>query len=242
MPASEDSYRAALAFHRRAQQLRSWLHQQSVVRAGRPGAAVCAAPARCSMPWVRPIAPIQSCILPAAREKDRPAAYAAAIGTAAGYRSGLSTSPHLHSFRERIAIDGIPISPSRLCAACPCRSRRAIGRSKPSNPELGPVTAFELLTAMALLAFADAGCELAVVEVGLGGTFDATNVVTPAVSIITRLDLEHTQMLGDTLASDRREQGRHHQARYSRRYRLGRMLRRCRSSSAAASESRHAPC
>ena len=130
--------------------------------------------------------------------KGSTGAFAAAIGQAAGYRTGLSTSPHLHSFRERIAIDGAPISRSDF-ARIGGTTQVAAESLERDRPELGAVTAFELLTAMALLTFADAGCELAVVEVGLGGTFDATNVVTPAVSVITRLDLEHTQVLGETL-------------------------------------------
>jgi dihydrofolate synthase/folylpolyglutamate synthase len=130
--------------------------------------------------------------------KGSTAAVAAAIGRAAGYRAGLSTSPHLHSFRERIALDGLPISQSdfaRIGAAV----RIASEKLERDRPELGDVTAFEALTAMALLAFAETERELAVVEVGLGGTFDATNVVSPAVSVITRLDFEHTQILGETL-------------------------------------------
>ncbi len=130
--------------------------------------------------------------------KSSTAAYVAAIGLAAGYRTGLSTSPHLHSFRERIAINGHPISRDdfgRIGEVVQSTTERL----ERNAPELGRVTAFELVTVMALLAFADAGCDLAVVEVGLGGTFDATNVVTPIVSIITPLDLEHTQILGETI-------------------------------------------
>ena len=132
--------------------------------------------------------------------KGSTSAFIAGIGSAAGYRTGLSTSPHLHSFRERIAIDGAPIG-EPFFAALACETETAIRRLERERPELGMVTAFELLTVMALLAFAQSSCDLAVVEVGLGGTYDATNVVTPVVSIITRLDLEHTQILGDTIES-----------------------------------------
>lgn len=131
--------------------------------------------------------------------KGSTSAFVAAIGKAAGYRTGLSTSPHLHSFRERIAIDGTPVDESTF-ASLVFRCEAAIAALERDRSELGTVTAFELLTAMALLAFAEQSCELAVVEVGLGGTWDATNVVSPAVSVITRLDLEHTQILGDTIA------------------------------------------
>lgn len=132
--------------------------------------------------------------------KGSTGAFVAAIGQAAGFRVGLSTSPHLHSFRERIAIDGSPIDEARF-AALVSDVEAAIVRLEGGYPELGKVTAFELLTVMALLAFAEQSCDLAVIEVGLGGTYDATNVVTPVVSIITRLDLEHTQILGDSIES-----------------------------------------
>lgn len=132
--------------------------------------------------------------------KGSTGAFIAAIGRAAGYRTGLSTSPHLHSFRERIAIDGIPVSEATFTSLTN-QCKRPIEDLEREAPELGPVTAFELLTVMGLLAFAEHSCNLAVVEVGLGGTWDATNVVSPVVSVITRLDLEHTQILGDSLAS-----------------------------------------
>lgn len=117
---------------------------------------------------------------------------------AAGYRVGRYTSPHLHTFRERIAVDGVPVTEPAWAAL----TERAIGLTRAledDRPELGEVTAFELTTAMALDAFAAAGCEVATVEVGLGGTLDSTNVVDPLVSVITALDLEHTAVLGDTI-------------------------------------------
>ncbi len=118
--------------------------------------------------------------------------------SAAGYRVGRYTSPHLHAFRERIAVGGVPVAEGAWAAL----TERAIGLAKVlerDRPDLGEVTAFELTTAMALDAFAAAGCELATVEVGLGGTLDSTNVVDPLVSAITALDLEHTAVLGDTI-------------------------------------------
>ncbi|MEZ4531575.1 MAG: folylpolyglutamate synthase/dihydrofolate synthase family protein [Thermomicrobiales bacterium] len=131
--------------------------------------------------------------------KGSTSAFLATIGKAAGYRTGLSTSPHLHSFRERMAIDGMSIDQAEF-AHIANQVRNATETIELERPEFGATTAFEILTAMALLYFAEMDCELAVVEVGLGGAFDATNVVTSAVSVITRLDLEHTQVLGDTLA------------------------------------------
>ncbi|HEY7036146.1 MAG TPA: Mur ligase family protein, partial [Thermomicrobiales bacterium] len=130
--------------------------------------------------------------------KGSTCAFIDAILPTAGYRAGRYTQPHLHTMRERIAVAGRPIDESAFAAL----TRRALDAARTverERPELGEVTAFELTTAMALDHFASAGCDLAVVEVGLGGTLDATNVVTPLVSVITALDLEHTAVLGDTL-------------------------------------------
>lgn len=117
---------------------------------------------------------------------------------AAGMRSGRFTSPHLHSYRERFIVDDQLISEEAFAAATG-EIMSAIRNVESNNPELGSVTAWELSTAMALHWFAQAGCEVAVIEVGLGGTLDATNVIDPVVSAITRLDLEHTAILGETL-------------------------------------------
>lgn len=119
---------------------------------------------------------------------------------AAGYRVGRYTSPHLHAFRERIAIDGDPVTET-VFAALTQRAVRLATELEAERPDLGEVTAFELTTAMALDGFAVAGCDLATVEVGLGGTLDSTNVVEPLVSVITALDLEHTAVLGDTIGA-----------------------------------------
>jgi dihydrofolate synthase/folylpolyglutamate synthase len=131
--------------------------------------------------------------------KGSTCAFVDAILRAAGYRVGRYTQPHLHTIRERIAVGGDPIGESAF-AALTRRGLDAAHTVERDHPEFGEITAFELTTAMALDHFAGAGCDLAVVEVGLGGTLDATNVVTPRVSVITALDLEHTAILGDTLA------------------------------------------
>lgn len=131
--------------------------------------------------------------------KGSTCAYLASIGRSAGYRTGLYTSPHLHSFRERIAIGSEPIDEPTF-AALTTKTRSAVRAVERDVPELGEVTAFELLTALAMLAFAEANCDLAIIEVGLGGTWDATNVVHPKVAVITKLDLEHTNVLGSTIA------------------------------------------
>lgn len=115
----------------------------------------------------------------------------------AGYRVGLFTSPHLHTFRERIQVDGEPISGEDFAAA--------IERVMPHVDELnatgehGYITTFEALTAMALLYFSEQKVQALVLEVGVGGRLDATNVVTPAVSVITSISRDHTELLGETL-------------------------------------------
>jgi dihydrofolate synthase / folylpolyglutamate synthase len=125
--------------------------------------------------------------------KGSTAAMAAAILQAAGYRVGLYTSPHLVEFRERIRVNGEMISESqvahlteRLQILC--------------QPDLSP-TFFEDTTAMAFQHFADSGVDVAVLEVGLGGRFDATNVVTPEACAITTISLDHQEYLGNTCSS-----------------------------------------
>jgi dihydrofolate synthase/folylpolyglutamate synthase len=122
-----------------------------------------------------------------------------AILRAAGVRSGRFLSPHLHSYRERFVVDD-ELIPETDFADLTQRVIAAAVKVEDSQPELGEVTAFELSTSMALTWFADQACDVAVIEVGLGGTLDATNVVNPAVSTITTLDYEHTAILGSTLS------------------------------------------
>jgi dihydrofolate synthase/folylpolyglutamate synthase len=123
--------------------------------------------------------------------KGSTAAMAASIARAAGYRVGLYTSPHLVDFRERIEVDGEPISESAVQALTD-RLRSAGGR------RLEP-TFFEFTTALAFLWFAESDVEVAVVEVGMGGRFDATTVVTPLACTITNVALDHQQFLGHTI-------------------------------------------
>lgn len=138
--------------------------------------------------------------------KGSTAAMLSAIFQAAGYRTGLYTSPHLLNFTERIRINGAPI-PERevtrltgrlkdLCAAH--FAHHAI--PNPPSDRLPHPTFFELTTAMAFQHFARQAVEAAVIEVGLGGRFDATNVITPHVAVVTNVSLEHQEYLGRTLA------------------------------------------
>ncbi|HEY9506036.1 MAG TPA: Mur ligase family protein, partial [Gemmatimonadales bacterium] len=108
----------------------------------------------------------------------------------AGWRVGLYTSPHLVSFRERIQVDGVPIAESAV-AMWTERLRPLILERR--------ATFFEATTAIAFADFAARGAEIAVVEVGLGGRLDSTNVVRPLVSAVTKIERDHMKYLGDTL-------------------------------------------
>ena len=136
--------------------------------------------------------------------KGSVAAMCASCLQAAGLRVGLYTSPHLREFRERIRV----ITPDDFDGRIPeeafvyqmDRVRRYI------DQEPG-ITWFEIVTAIAFSHFAECAVDVAVIEVGLGGRLDATNVLTPEVSVITSLSLDHTQLLGDTLAQIAYEKG-----------------------------------
>ncbi|MBN1201197.1 MAG: bifunctional folylpolyglutamate synthase/dihydrofolate synthase [Anaerolineae bacterium] len=118
---------------------------------------------------------------------------------AAGLRTGLYSSPHLQDFRERFRINNRLIAPDDLTAL--------INEMRPVIEAVPDITWFEVTTALAFLYFARQQVEVAVIEVGLGGRLDATNVVTPVVSVITSLSYDHTHLLGDSLASIAREKG-----------------------------------
>lgn len=130
--------------------------------------------------------------------KGSTAGFIAEAAVCAGLRVGLYTSPHLHRFPERIAINGHAIADEAFASVAEdvARAARAV---EAASPELGTVTTFEFVTVMAFLAFAREAVDLAVIEVGLGGLYDATNVLEPEVTVITRIDFEHTAVLGSTL-------------------------------------------
>jgi dihydrofolate synthase/folylpolyglutamate synthase len=125
--------------------------------------------------------------------KGSTAAMAASILEAAGYRVGLYTSPHLVDFRERIRVNGLMIGEVDVA-----RLTETVKRL--SEPDLSP-TFFEYTTAIALQFFADERVDVAVLEVGLGGRFDATNIVDPAACAITSIAMDHQEYLGTTLES-----------------------------------------
>ena len=111
---------------------------------------------------------------------------------AAGYTVGLYTSPHLLDYVERIQINGEPISHEQLV--------ELVEEIKPHVAKIEKLTTFEITTALAFMAFAKYEVNAAVFEVGLGGRLDATNIVTPKVSVITSLSYDHMAVLGNTLA------------------------------------------
>ncbi|BBY04842.1 bifunctional tetrahydrofolate synthase/dihydrofolate synthase [Mycobacterium noviomagense] len=116
-------------------------------------------------------------------------------------RTGRTTSPHLQSAVERIAIDGLPISPAQYVATYRDIEPYVQMIDQQSEAAGGPaMSKFEVLTAMAFAAFADAPVDVAVVEVGLGGRWDATNVVNAPVAVITPISIDHVEYLGDDLA------------------------------------------
>ncbi len=134
--------------------------------------------------------------------KGSTAAMAAAMLTAAGLRAGLYTSPHLVSFRERIRVGADFISEADV-AALVKEVRPVIEGMRAC--EHGPPSFFEAYTLLGFLHFARQGVDVAVVEVGLGGRLDATNVIVPLACAITRIGLDHMQELGPTLADIARE-------------------------------------
>jgi len=129
--------------------------------------------------------------------KGSVAAMVASVLTVSGYTTGLYTSPHLHTLRERIRVNGKLISEDELVAL--------VEKLKPEveavnqKATYGRLTTFELLTALGFAYFSSKGADFQVLEVGLGGTFDATNVINPEVCIITSISFDHMEVLGHTL-------------------------------------------
>jgi len=130
--------------------------------------------------------------------KGSTAAMIASMLQGCGHGVGVYTSPHLIDIRERIAINGQPIGKTDFTALV--REVSAAADKQRDKP-----TFFELMTAMAFKYFADEAVDIAVIETGLGGRLDATNVITPQVTVITRIDYDHTQILGRTLPEIARE-------------------------------------
>lgn len=122
--------------------------------------------------------------------KGSVASMLAAILNAAGYRTGLFTSPHLRGFNERIRVNGKPINEEKVAAF--------VRRYKGLINEISP-SFFEVTTAMAFDHFANERADIAIIETGIGGTFDSTNIIDPELSVITNISWDHKDILGDTL-------------------------------------------
>jgi dihydrofolate synthase/folylpolyglutamate synthase len=121
----------------------------------------------------------------------------AAILSAAGYKVGLHTKPHLHAVTERARIDGVPITEERFAGLI---SGMLGAIDSMATTEWGRPSYFELLVALAFLYFAQEHVDVAVVEVGIGGTLDGTNLITPLVAVLTNVGGDHADVLGDTIA------------------------------------------
>jgi dihydrofolate synthase/folylpolyglutamate synthase len=131
--------------------------------------------------------------------KGSTCAMIASILKETGYKVGLYTSPHFFDYRERIKIDGKDITRKKFGEGLK-KAHEVIEGLRREKAIKGESTVFEVLTAVAFWYFAKENVDCAVVEVGMGGRLDATNVITPLVSVITNIDLEHTEVLGKTLA------------------------------------------
>ena len=126
-------------------------------------------------------------------------AYLASILGTAGYRTGMFTSPYIERFEERIRVDGAMISPDELRDVTLAAREHAEAMAEETGDH---PTEFELMTAVALEHFARFGCDIVVLEVGLGGRLDSTNVIdAPEACVIARIGLDHTALLGNTLAA-----------------------------------------
>lgn len=140
----------------------------------------------------RPQHAYQSVIVAGTNGKGSTSATLASILGESGYRTGLYTSPHLVNIRERWMIDGKLIDLALL--------DRSIDELRRASEKSGILpTYFEAMTLIAFIAFRDAACEIAVLEVGMGGRLDATNVVRPIAALITPIGLDHTEFLGNTI-------------------------------------------
>ncbi len=116
---------------------------------------------------------------------------------AAGLKTGFYSSPHLHTFRERIRRDSEPISQEKFGSLL--EVLWPFHEELKADPDIGPLTLFEFLTSMAFQCFSEDNTDVQVIEVGLGGRLDATNVLDASVSVVTSISLDHTAVLGDTI-------------------------------------------
>ena len=146
----------------------------------------------------------RSVLIAGTNGKGSTASTLASILQAAGLRTGLYTSPHLERANERVRIDGAEIADDDFARVYfrvhDAAQQLVLDEKLPQMPSY-----FEILTALAFTRFAEAGVEIAVLEVGMGGRLDATNIVEPLVSVITDISLDHMEWLGDTISAIARE-------------------------------------
>jgi len=136
--------------------------------------------------------------------KGSVAAICESVLRAAGYPVGRFTSPHFNLINERFLINGVPVSDQKLDSTAETVMDKIDNLEKHSDLR---ITFFEAITAMAFLLFREAGIKLVVLETGLGGSLDATNIVNPLVSVITRIGLDHCEWLGKTIEAVASEKG-----------------------------------
>ena len=146
-----------------------------------------------------------SCVLIAGTKgKGSTAAMIARLLASSGLRAGLATKPQLQSYRERVRVDGVAIGEPEFAAGAD-GLRPLVDALARRNTDAGRPSTFELVTVLALAHFAAARCAVAVVEVGLGGRYDATNACDPLVGVITAISHDHTRELGSSLEAIARE-------------------------------------
>lgn len=141
----------------------------------------------------RPERQFTSILIAGTNGKGSTAALLQSILTAAGYRTGRYTSPHIRFLEERIQVDGRPIAPDELASV--------VARVADASQTLTEPTFFEAITASAFAFFADCEVDAAVLEVGMGGRWDATNIAPAAISVITPIGFDHERFLGDSIAA-----------------------------------------
>lgn len=142
---------------------------------------------------------VRSLHIAGTKGKGSTAAFCATMLEYGGYRTGLYTSPELGSFTERFQVNRTPIAEERFA--------ELVERLIPHAHALPGITSYELQTALAFLYFANEGTDVNVIEVGMGGRLDSTNIIQPLVSIITSISYDHTYVLGNTIEEIAREKG-----------------------------------
>ena len=167
-----------------------------------PGRAAARADAAAAPPAGRPPSGLRIIHVAGTKGKGSTVGDARGGAAASGVRTGLYCSPHLHRLEERFTVDGKPATPAELVALVD-EVREAVERLERDDAPRGQrgSTFFEITTAMGLLHFARRKVGAVVLEVGMGGRLDSTNVVHPLLSIITSISFDHTRQLGNTLAA-----------------------------------------